>query len=255
MLETQTGWSVILAANGSEPAGPALTLSYKSELKVKLYPKLFTASGSVMEVDGLKPVELSYISEPVGSPASAMSPAKSFILSSLQTNISSITPSQNSLKQLITFISDAWNLAYQLEEEIRVLNFQGVTKAVLLEKAGTVPALRARCILLNSAGAGKPQQQSRVDVDFHVTSQLSQHKDGSGREVEKLALNTDVALTKVYGFTQSKKILSDGQMRDAVLHHLGIAGNGKKELKPQPAKLGQGLWGESVGALASKAFA
>lgn len=208
-----------------------------------------------MEVDGLRPVELAYISGTAGTSNYTITPAKSLILSSLQKNISSITPSRNSFKQLVTFISNAWNLTYQLEEEIRVLNFQGVTKAVLLEKADVGPALRVRCILVGSSGTEKGQQQSRMDVDFHITSRPSQYKDDAGKEVEKLALDTDVTITKVYGFTQSKKTLSDGQMRDAILHHLGIASKGKKELKSQPAKLGQGLWGNSVGALVSKAFA
>lgn len=255
LLETQTGWSVLLAANGPDPAGPALTLSYKDELKVKLFPKLFTSSQSAMEVDGLKPVELSYISGTAGTSSYTITPAKSLILSSLQTNISSITPSRNSLKQLLAFISDAWSLAYQLEEEIRVLNFQGVTKAVLLEKADAGPVLRVRCILVGSAGAEDAQQRSRVDVDFHITPRISQQKDDAGKEAGNLTLDTDVAITKVYGFTQSKKTLSDGQMRDAILHHLGTASKGKKESKSQPAKLGQGLWGKSVGALVSKAFA
>lgn len=208
-----------------------------------------------MEVDGLKPVELSYIAGTAGTSNYTITPAKSLILSSLQKHISSITPSRKLLKHLITFISDAWNLAYQLEEEIRILNFQGVTKTVLLEKAEVGPALRARCILVGSTGTEKAQQQSRLDVDFQVTSRLSQYKDDAGKEVEKLALDTDVTTTKVYGFTQSKKTLSDGQMRDAILHHLGIVGTGKRELKSQPVTLGEGLWGNSVGALVSKAFA
>ncbi|KAH8700898.1 hypothetical protein BGW36DRAFT_138021 [Talaromyces proteolyticus] len=261
LLQSQTGWSVVLAADAPELAGPVLTLSYKEELQVKLHPKLFTVPDTAMQVDSLQAVELSYVPQRPGSPkfvAPTITPTKALILSCLQKRIASIPPSSISLKQLFGFMSDGWNLTQKLEEEIRVLNFQGVTKTMLVEKPDAEPTLRARCILVGSIGAGEEQKRARVDVDFHITPRLSQHKDDGANETQKLEVGTDIALTKVYGFGNNHtKGLSDTQMREVILYHLGVSSKGKKvspELKqPQPT-VGQGLWSKSVQALASKLF-
>jgi kinetochore protein Spc7/SPC105 len=243
VLEMQTGWSIVSAMSELEPTGPGLTLKYKDELEVKFYPKLFK---SATASDGF---EVAYSAHKAAIP-----PAKSVILSHIRTAVKSMIPSSASTKQIFQFMSDAWDLTYRFEEEIRILNFYGVTKTALLDNPDAGLSSRARCILVGAVD----DRQARIDVDFCVTPRVDQTKDtDSDVVVEKLQLYTEVAVSKVYGFPDEgsrKKTLSDAQMRDVILRKLGNKGKGTDLASRLAVNLGQGSWGRSAQELASKVF-
>lgn len=160
-------------------------------------------------------------------------------------------PPSASILQIFKFLANSWDLAYQVEEEIRVLNYYGVTKTALIDNADSSLSSRARCILIGTVGVGQEAKQARVDVDFCVIPRVDQSmEDGSDGVVEKLQLHTEVAVSRIYGFPEEgshKKVLSDAEMRDVILRKLGLKSKGV-------ANLGKGSWGRSVGELALKVF-
>ncbi|OKL56377.1 hypothetical protein UA08_08189 [Talaromyces atroroseus] len=256
MLEMQTGWSIVSATNKFERTGPGLTLKYKEELEVKFYPKLLKSATASDETKGAVPFELAYSAHKAAHSLS-IPPVKSVILSHIRTAMKSI-PSSASIKQIFQFMSDAWDLTYQFEEEIRILNFYGVTKTALLDNADAGVTSRARCILVGTVDAGQEARQARIDVDFCVTPRVDQtKKEGSEGVVEKLQLYTEVAVSKVYGFPEDgsrKKVLSDTQMRDVILRKLGNKSKGADTSFGLTVNLGQGSWGRSAQELALKVF-
>lgn len=275
-LEAQSGWSIISAAD-SKPessAGPLVIMRYGDELQVAFHPKDFMAPGSdtqspqKMYSDGGPTFfDLTYCPKKTATSAassSSLTPAKSLILSCLRRRIASIPRPSLSPRQLLGFISEAWNLAVTLEEEMRMLEFNGVTKVTLMEKEGAEPALRARCILLGGMTSG--EQPCRVDVDFIVTPRVVSQKNKTNAEGEaigeRLELDIDVALSKVYGFGNHNGSagvgLSESRMRDIIMQNPAIASPGKKKISSKLTSgsgLGHGVWGQAVRDLAGKVFA
>ncbi|EED16377.1 chromosome segregation protein Spc105, putative [Talaromyces stipitatus ATCC 10500] len=256
-LEIQTGWSIVSAIDGQEPTGPGMTLRYKGELEVKVYPKLFKSATETKEDKSFASFELAYNSQHKGQ-SHTLAHAKSFIFSHLCTAVRTI-PSSTPLKQVFRFLTDAWDLTYRFEEETRFLNFHGVTKTAVTDAADVGVTSRARCILIGMVDSGEGPKQARIDVDFRLTPRVNDVKeDSSNTVVEKLQLYTDVAVSKVYGFPKEgtrKKILSDAQMRDVILRKLrGHKGKGADVTSGLMVNLGQGSWGRSVQELALKVF-
>ncbi|KAL1966659.1 hypothetical protein VTN77DRAFT_4070 [Rasamsonia byssochlamydoides] len=265
-LEAQSGWSIVSAAESS--AGPLLTMRYRDELQVIFHPKDFRAPGSdtpspeKMDSDmGTTSVELMYRPKKGVASAASLTPAKSLILSFLRSRIATIPRFSTSPKQLLRFISEAWNLALTLEEEMRMLEFNGVTKVTLMEKEGARPSLRARCILLGNMTPGEPLRNARVDVDFIVTPRIvgQKNKGNAGEAIgDKLELDVDVALSKVYGFGNHDGAgLSESRMRDIILQSPAMSSQGKKKIPSELTSgsgLGHGVWGQAVRDLAVKVF-
>lgn len=251
MLEIQTGWSIVSAINTQEPSGPGMTLRYKDELEVKFYPRLFK-SVETNEDKSSASFELAY-----NSRNGVLPPTKSLIFSHLLSAVKSI-PSSTPLKQVFKFLSDAWDLTYRFEEETRALNFHGVTKTATTDTTDVGVTSRSRCILIGMFDAGEGPKQARIDVDFRLMPKVDGVKENdSDAVVEKLQLYTDVAVSKVYGFSEEcsrKKILSDAQMRDVILRKLGQKGKGADATSGLMVNLGQGSWGRSVQELALKVF-
>lgn len=230
-----------------------MTLRYKDELEVKFHPKLFASATAKDEA--LSPFELALVPCKARQPLNQ--PAKSLIYSYLRTAVKAMSSSA-SLKQIFRFLSDAWDLTNDFEEETRALNFHGVTKTMLIENPDAGSTLRARCILIGTIDCGEGPKQARIDVDFRVTPRVNGVKgDTPDKIVEKLQLYTDVAVGKVYGFPEDgsrKKVLSDAQMRDVVLRKLGYKSKGTDVPPTLTLNLGQGSWGKSVQELALKVF-
>lgn len=231
-----------------------MTLRYKDELVVKFYPKLFK-SVETNEDKSSASFELAYNS-PKGGQYS-LPPAKSLILSHLLSAVKAIPPSTPP-SQVFRFLSNAWDLTYRVEEETRALNFHGVTKTAVTDTTDVGVTSRARCILIGTFDAGEGPKQARIDVDFRLMPRVDGVKEtDSDVVVEQLRLYTDVAVSKVYGFSEEgsrKKTLSDAQMRDVILRKLGYKGKGADATSGLAVDLGQGSWGKSVQELALKVF-
>ncbi|KAL4746613.1 hypothetical protein BDW72DRAFT_30932 [Aspergillus terricola var. indicus] len=257
-IEQQTGWSINSAS--SSEAGLVVTMVYRHQLQLKFYPASFYIEGEGKDSLSQKkntPIELSYCPENEKRPIRArpLSPIMLLILKSLQDHIATITQSKLTSKQLLHFVSEAWDLASRAEEEVRMLGFHGVTNLQLskLEK----PSLRARCTLLgtvpppaDSTPSSRSQKQSngncRIDVDFAVTTRIVERDDGNALGV--LDIQTEVIASKVYGFgTDNSKGLSEKEMRSILSKELrGYSKSG--------VKFGSGVWSKAVQMLEGRVF-
>ncbi|KAL4905403.1 hypothetical protein BDW74DRAFT_177774 [Aspergillus multicolor] len=251
-IEQQTGWSISSAS--SSEAGPMVTMSYRHQLRIKFHPGSFYVAGANQDSSPQKdntPVELDFYPEHEGKSVQTrpLSPIVSLILKSLQVHIFTITQSKVTSKQLLRFVSAAWDLATKAEEEARMLGFHGVTNLRLseLEK----PSLRARCTLLGTvplpAESTTPSiGKSRIDVDFAVTTRIVDTSDENVLGV--LDIQTEVIASKVYGFgTDNSTGLSEKEMRSIL----------SKELKgsnKSGVKFGGGIWSKAVQTLEGKVF-
>lgn len=200
------------------------------------------------------PIELNH--HPRNGPKAAPQPSKLssialLVLKSLQHHIASIQQPKVAPKHLLRFISQAWDLMLNLEEEARMLEFCGVTKLKLSDSDDT-PSLRARCTLLQPLPAGdksskKPSASGsrRIDVDFAVKTRVIPTPDSAPGSVGVLDFETDVLASKVYGF-QNNSGLSETEMQKILSTQLGGTDSG-----PQ---LGGGVWSKAVQALTGTVF-
>ncbi|KAL4935327.1 Spc7 kinetochore protein-domain-containing protein [Aspergillus oleicola] len=251
-IKHQTGWSISSASSSESEAGPVLTTSYRRQLQLKFYPQSFRIGSNKDSMPTSKAdtsIEVSYIPESETRSTQHARPLSSIallILKSLQACVIAINQSSVSPKQLLQFVSEAWDLALKVEEEARMLGFNGVTNTRLSEVEGK-PSLRAGCTLLgtlHSAVFASPSK-SRVDIDFAVTIRIL-GKDEP--ELGTLDIQTEVLASKVYGFgTDNESGLSEKEMRSIL----------NKELKGHNktgVKLGSGVWSKVVQMLSGRVF-
>ena len=258
-IEEQTGWSIAYAEPSSESAaGPSLTMFYRNQLQLVFYPGAFYTgtAGKTLETPEI-PVELRYQPRDTKKstiPTPQLSSIASLVLKSLQTHLSTINQPTTSPRDMLRFVSEAWDLVLNLEEEIRMLEFCGVTKLTLLESEDK-PSLRARCTLLGAPPSLKNSRKGssarRIDIDFAVKTRVLQQKKN---EIGVMDVETDVIATKVYGFGSSNQSgLSEDQMRDIIYQELG-AGNKNKGTKDAGVQLGNGVWCRAVRSLTGTVF-
>ncbi|PYI05778.1 chromosome segregation protein Spc105 [Aspergillus sclerotiicarbonarius CBS 121057] len=247
-IERQTGWSIISATSEEEsPAGPAVTMSYRSQLQLTFHPASFhTQSDNQTPPPELKYAPTNGTKRSVPTPQ--LSPISLLVLKSLQNHITTTQPSTITPKQLLRFISQAWDLTLKLEEEARMLEFCGVTKLKLLEVEDT-PSLRARCTLLSpitkSSTAGQPKR--RIDVDFAVKTRILHNPEQQTGKIGTLDIQTDVLASKVYGFGSGNEAgISETEMRSILFNGLGE--------KTSDLQLGGGVWSTAVRKLTGAVF-
>ncbi|KAL4891777.1 hypothetical protein BDV59DRAFT_181737 [Aspergillus ambiguus] len=252
-IERQTGWSIV-SATSDPTTGPLVTMSYRNQLRLSFNPTSFSVNGDKSPNEQNAPIELSHLSDnDARSPAKnpQLSPIGLLVLKSLQHHVAGIQQSAITPKQLLRFVSEAWNTMLNLEEEARMLEFCGVTKLKLLEAEDRL-SLRARCTLLEAIPASaKPTKKAqntgfkRIDVDFAVKTRVTQ---GDGGSIGAMELETDVIASKVYGFGVSNKGQgpSENEMQNLLRNELG----GKKS----GVTLGHGVWSKAVQLLSGTVF-
>lgn len=257
-IEQQTGWSII-SAGASSSGDPSLTMSYRNQLQLSFYPRAFsTGNPSNM------PLDLRYApgasDRKKSTPTPLLTPIASLVLKSLQKHLNSITQSTTAPKHMLRFISQAWDLVLDLEEEARMLEFCGVTKLKLLE-VEDAPFLRARCTILGTVSSkvskipmkkgqanangsnGSGNCTRRIDIDFAVKTRISTDGDTIGA----MDLETDVLASKVYGFGSGNEVgISEAQMKDILANEIGE--------KKGEVQLGNGVWSRAVRMLTGTVF-
>lgn len=245
-IEQQTGWS-IGSASASE-TGPVVTMLYQHQLQLKFYPGSFSIDSGNQGPKANAPVELTY--HPKDGVNGPLSSIKLLILKSLQSYLATIDQSRVSPKQLLQFVSVAWDVASNAQEEVRMLGFHGVTNLRLME-VDDKPSLRARCTLLGSVAPLDPgtdsrtNTTSRIDVDFAVTTRILEITEESPLGI--LDIQTEVIASKVYGFgTDNGTGLSEKEMRSIL----------SKELKGKRkgVQFGSGVWSSAVQMLSGRVF-
>ena len=263
-IEEQTGWAIISAVPSGSVAGPSLTMSYRDQLQLMFHPGAFHTGTAGKNPDTANmPLELRYCprdAKKSAAPIPQLSPIASLVLKSLQDHLNTIHPSTIAPRRMLRFISEAWDLVLNLEEETRMLEFCGVTKLNLLEVEDK-PSLRARCTLLgaipsskkaplNDKGKdkGKGNGTRRIDIDFAVkTRVLQKHK------LDAMDFETDVIATKIYGFgSDNKGEISEDQMRDILCREIGASSNNKNV--KAGVQLGVGVGSRAVRTLTGSIF-
>ncbi|OAP61852.1 hypothetical protein AYL99_04055 [Fonsecaea erecta] len=218
-IEKQTGWRLITAEEEmDEPNefGPALTMMYKDDLRLFFYPQAFEykASDAQRRRSGRRsastsgptaPISLTYApANPEDSDVKQLEPPteKRFFLQLVRSQLHAFAmmPKRSvSSKTMLSTVSQGWDLACKVSEELRLLNLVGITTASILsdEKLGV------RVVLISP-------KQGRVDVEFAMTVAIL--NDGA------IVASTGVTAHPIYG--RSVELLSGGKARK-VQHALG----------------------------------
>lgn len=189
-----------------------------------------------------------------------LSPIASLVLKALQNHIATIDQPKTAPNQLLRFISEAWDLVLNLEEEARMLEFCGVTKLKFSEMDDK-PSLRARCTLLGNVSPASSRiptvkgskkvvntRNKRIDVDFAVkTCIVPRAGDADAKEIGTMDFETEVIASKVYGFGSGNEAgISETEMQN-ILHN-GLEGN------KSAVQLGNGVWSKAVQMLTGAVF-
>ncbi|KAF9250837.1 hypothetical protein LCP9604111_3041 [Penicillium roqueforti] len=250
-IQQQTGWSIVSAAIPSDDAskGPLLKMAYRDKLQLEFYPGAFASKKSGQDEGKNYPMELA------SQKNANISPIASLVLHSLQHYLATIQQSTVAPKQLLRFISSAWDRTVGLENEARMLEFCGVTRLTLSKPDVGSLSLRTRCTLLGNATVSTPGRKGiasknngakRIDVDFTVRTRID--KANAENTIGSLDFDIDVLATKVYGFGPgSKSGLPDKELQS-------ILGKGLSREKDGDVQLGNGLWCKAVRILTGSVF-
>jgi kinetochore protein Spc7/SPC105 len=223
-------------------------MAYRDQLRLEFYPGALACKNSVQDEKKNYPMELTSQNN------ATISPIASLVLHSLQHHLTTIQQSTIAPKQLLRFISSAWDRTVGLENEARMLEYCGVTRLTLSKPDQGSLSLRARCTLLDNAGvstadrkgaAPKSDGARRIDVDFTVRTRID--KTDADTTVGSLDFDVDVLATKIYGFgTGNKSGLSDKELQNILGKGLGRE-NGD-------VQLGNGVWCKAVRSLTGSVF-
>lgn len=223
-------------------------MAYRDHLQLAFYPGAFFSKNNNHDEKKNQPMELTH------QKSGHISPIASLVLHSLQHHLSTIQQSTVAPKQLLRFISSAWDRTVGLETEARMLEFCGVTRLTLCKPDEGSLSLRARCTLLGNVAASTPGPKSasaknnsakRIDVDFTVRTHIK--SNNAENSVGSLDFDVDVLATKVYGFGSGNKSgLPDKELQS-------ILGKGLSRGNSD-AQLGDGVWCKAVRTLTGSVF-
>lgn len=248
-IEDKTGWSITSASTSAESAtGPKLIMTYRSQLQIEFYPEAFATTSSGADKTNL-PLKLSSVQ------GKTISLIASLVLQSLQRHLAAIQQSTITTKQLLRFVSSAWDRTTGLENEAHMLEFCGLTRLTLGDSDPASLSLRARCTLLGDAtasstpgrkgAAAKNNSTKRIDVDFTVRPRIDTEVEDM-KPIGCLEFDIEVIATKVYGFGADNKSGLSGKEMQSIL--------GKGMSRDDGKTLGNGVWCKAVQMLNGSAF-
>ncbi|KLJ12115.1 hypothetical protein EMPG_12760 [Blastomyces silverae] len=280
-LERQTGWSILSASlKPSSKYGPALRMRYRNELQVDFYPGAFNFKQSTAALSGGRsspanknlPITLNYspsVTHGARHASSSPSPEKALVLHALRTCASQLPQSSISPRQFLASISRAWDKAISLGDEIRALDYCGITRAKAIEAKPSEPTLlEIRCMVLGwsstttapESTGGDAEQispsksgnmdgkvRARIDVDFTVKPRSAQ----SGKDTPDMDIDVDIDVSAsiIYGSLSSYKGDAGqapiGDMLEKIIQQKQAPG----------AKLGGGVWRDAVKKFERRVFA
>ena len=200
-IEKQSGWALVTAEEDVEDVedfGVALTMRYKDSLRLFFYPSAFqqnstTQSGkrrsrgrnSTSDSGPSAPISLTYSPMEVDCllVSAGLPTEKRFFLQLLQSQLhafAAMPKGTMSPRAVLLAVSNGWEAAQKVSEEIRLLNIAGITSVCILgdEK------LCAKTMLLL-------QNKARVDVEFSLHAAIN--SEGAVNAV------TTVTAKAVYG--------------------------------------------------------
>ena len=218
-IEKQTGWRLVSAEEDvDEPTelGAALVMIYKDDLRLFFYPQAFQCKNtdaprrrsgrkSASTSGPTAPISLTYAptnEDDPDAPAPALPTEKRFFLQLIRSQLLAFTmmPKRSvASKTVLSIVSQGWDLACRVSEELRLLELVGITTASILsdEKVGVK-------VMLVTA------QQGRIDVEFAVSVTILNDGD--------IIASTSVTAAPIYG---SSMELLGGSKGRKVQHALG----------------------------------
>ncbi|OJD24056.1 hypothetical protein ACJ73_04586 [Blastomyces percursus] len=284
-LECQTGWSILSASlKPSSKYGPALRMRYRNELQVDFYPGAFNLKQPTEALPGGRfslanknlPITLTY--SPIvthgarhAHTSSNPSPEKALVLHALRMCASQLPQSSISPRQFLASMARAWDKAISLGDEIRALDYCGITRAKAIEAKPSEPTLlEIRCMVLGWSSAttapesigGDAKQKispsksgnvngkvrARVDVDFTVKPRPARSgKDTPGMDID---VDIDVSASIIYGSLSSYEGDAGQAQIGDMLEKIII-----QQKQAPKAKLGGGLWRDAVKKFERRVFA
>ncbi|KAL2371192.1 chromosome segregation protein [Blastomyces gilchristii SLH14081] len=279
-LERQTGWSILSASlKPSSEYGPALRMRYRNELQVDFYPGAFNLNQSTQALSGGSsspgnknlPITLTYspsVTHEARHASSSPSPEKALVLHALRTCASQLPHSSISPRQFLAGMARAWDKAISLGDEIRALDYCGITRAKAIEAKPSEPTLlEIRCMVLGwssttiapeSTGGDAKQisplksrnvdgkVRARIDVDFTVKPRPAQ----SGKDTPDMDIDVDIDVSAsiIYGSLSSYEgDVGQAQIGDMLEKII-------QQKQAPEAKLGGGVWRDAVKKFERRVF-
>ncbi|PGH29693.1 kinetochore protein Spc7 [[Emmonsia] crescens] len=281
-LERQTGWSILSASlKPSSKYGPALRMRYRNELQVDFYPGAFNLKQSAAESCGRRssqanknlPISLRYspsVAHGTRHASSSPSPEKSLVLHALRMRASQLPQSSITPRQFLASMSRAWDKAINLGDEIRALDYCGITRAKAIEANPSEPTLlEIRCIVLgwspkttapepagsetkqkSTSGSGNKdgKVRARIDIDFTVKPRPAPH-NGTDIPVMDIDVDVDVSASIIYGSVSPY----EGNTGEAQIGDM--LGKIIQQKQAPGVELGGGVWRDAVKKFEKGVFA
>ncbi|OJD18125.1 hypothetical protein AJ78_01843 [Emergomyces pasteurianus Ep9510] len=280
-LERQTGWSILSASlKPSSKYGPALKMRYRDELQVEFYPGAFNLKQSTAASPGRRSsqanrnmaINVSYspsVTHGTRHASGSPPPEKDLVLHALRMRASQLPQSSITPRHFLASISRAWDKAIRLGDEIRALDFCGITRAKAIEANPSEPTLlHVRCMVLGwfpaacrlestgretkqtstpESGGKNDKVRARIDVDFTV--KVRPVHNGPDAPDMDIDVDIDVSASVIYGSVGS----SYGNMGESQIGDM--LGKMIQQQQAPGVRLGGGVWRDAVKKFESRMFA
>ena len=132
-LESQSGWTITATDD------TAISMTFLRTLELFFTPSNFAhhdhRSGKNEDINAQvgsnKPISLTYLTDPVPSNLQAFTTEHRFFLQILRAQLQCLPQWQTPIKDLLSFISQSWEIACVIIEESRILGSSHVTEAII----------------------------------------------------------------------------------------------------------------------------
>ncbi|KAL9582661.1 MAG: hypothetical protein Q9212_003164 [Teloschistes hypoglaucus] len=201
MLEETHGWKIFSATKST------LTLTYKDTLQLFFTPSSFLKPGSSStkssNADENAPISLTYIADSHEFHPKPMTTEKRFFLQIIRAQLQCLRQSAVRTNDLLNFITRNWEAALVIAGEVRSLNAQYITEAVIL--SDEVMAVKAVLLLKH--------MRTKLEVSFEVQARGGDGGEGEGEGIgtEGLDIAVRSQVRVVYG-----EELKEGKMAEWV---------------------------------------
>lgn len=216
-LEKAYGWTIISAT------GTSLTMTYRRTLRLFFTPTSFMqtiAPTPPFTKPENSPISLTYIADADEYRPQVLTTEKRFFLQIMRAQLQCLLRSQMRIKDLLGLVSDNWEKAYAIAEEISVLGTSFITEPMI--QSDEIMAVRSMLLLRD--------MRTKVEIGFKVTVQ-------SRETTAKLDISIQPSAKVVYG-----EILKEKKMVEFLEQKIG-------------GKSGRGSWASSVRELKERLIA
>ncbi|KAI9769163.1 MAG: hypothetical protein M1839_003798 [Geoglossum umbratile] len=146
-LEKKYGWTI------SAVSGSTLTMTYRRDIELSfdvssLLPNDISRPAAKTENS---PIELSYIADRREYHPQQLTTSRTFVLLNLRAQLGRLQQSATKVKDLLKLVSEAWNKANIIEEDVRLLNLYCPTEAVIPDDGSRKLLVKSTLLLASRA--------------------------------------------------------------------------------------------------------